>query len=482
MVTGQMSVARNYVYNTVLQITNIIVPFITVPYLSRVLGPEGVGIVAFSGSIVHYFILFGVLGLTLYGNRSIAYVGTNIEERSKVFWELVLLKVATSSLSLVAFYLFLQATSPKNLSVYLVQSTLIIAAALDVSWLFMGMEDFKKTVTRSLFMKMLGTALIFILVKSSEDFALYALIGAGTTLFGQLIMWTYVPKYIEKVSLHSLKFRRHLRGTFRLFIPTVAVEVYVVLDKTMIGLISTDAEVGIYEMSQRLVKMALSLVTSMGVVMIPRMSAVVARRDPDLLNSYAKRSFHFATYGSIFVTTMIMGVIPDFAPMFFGEAFLKTIDVIRTIVPIAVFIAWSNVLGMQLMVPMKLERKLTLSVSLGAMINFPLNLILIPFLGAVGAAISSVVAEFSVTASQLFLMRKEIKISSLFSEFHKHLLSGIAALACMSSIALLPFSSLILVFLELIVGTITYLVMQRLLKTEINTMVIAKLRSFLKRS
>ncbi len=232
MVAGQMSVARNYVYNTILQITNILVPFITVPYLSRVLGPEGVGIVAFSGSIVQYFILFGVLGLTLYGNRSIAYVSASTEERSRVFWELFLLKAATTSLALMAFYLFLQVTNPQNLPVYLVQSILIIAAALDISWLFMGMEDFKKTVTRSLFMRLLGASLIFILVKSSQDFVLYALIGAGTTLVGQLIMWTYVPKYIEKVSFHSLRFRRHLRGTFKLFIPTVAIEVYVVLDKT----------------------------------------------------------------------------------------------------------------------------------------------------------------------------------------------------------------------------------------------------------
>lgn len=475
-----MSVARNYVYNTILQITNILVPFITVPYLSRVLGPEGVGIVAFSGSIVQYFVLFGVLGLTLYGNRSIAYVAKNAEERSKVFWELVFLKTVTTSLALLAFYLFLSIADLENFSVYLVQSILIIAAALDISWLFMGMEDFEKTVTRSLLMKLIGASLIFILVKSSEDFVLYALIGSGTTLFGQLIMWTYVPKYIEKVSFHSLRFRRHLRGTARLFIPTIAIEVYIVLDKTMIGLISTDAEVGIYEMSQRLVKMALSLVTSMGVVMIPRMSAVVARRDKDLLNSYARRSFHFATYGSIFVAAMIIGVTPDFAPLFFGEAFSKTVDVIRIITPIVVFIAWSNVLGMQLMVPMQLERRLTLSVSLGAMTNFPLNLILIPFFGAIGAAISSVVAELLVTTSMIFLMRKEINICSLFSEFHKHLLSGIASLTCMSMISLLHFSSLLMVFLELVIGTLAYFVMQRVLKTKINSLVIGKLRSFFK--
>lgn len=477
-----MSVARNYVYNTVLQITNILVPFITVPYLSRVLGPEGVGIVAFSGSIVQYFILFGVLGLTIYGNRSIAYAGASIEERSRVFWELVLLKFITTSIALLTFYLFVQVTRPENSSVYLVQSLLIIAAAADISWLFMGMEDFKKTVTRSLFMKLLGASLIFILVKSSEDFVLYALIGAGTTLFGQLIMWSYVPKYVKKVSLLSLKIRRHLRGTIKLFIPAAAVEIYVVLDKTMVGLISTDAEVGIYEMSQRLVKMALSLVTSMGIVMIPRMSAVVATRDSNLLNSYARRSFHFATYGSIFVASMVFGIIPEFAPLFFGESFLKTVNVIRTIVPIVVFIAWSNVLGMQLMVPMKLERRLTLSVSLGAIINFPLNLLLIPLLGAIGAAISSVVAEFSVTAAQLFLMRHEVKVSSFFSDSYKHVFSGVAALISVRLVALLPLSSIVLVFLELVCGTSVYLVMQKILKTEINTLVMAKLRLFLKRS
>lgn len=476
-----MSVARNYVYNTILQITNILVPFITVPYVSRILGPEGVGIVAFSGSIVQYFILFGVLGLTLYANRSIAYFGTNIEERSRVFWELVLLKITTTSIALSSFYLFVVVARPENLPVYIAQSVLIIAAAADISWLFMGMEDFKKTVTRSLLMRLLGAGLIFILVKSREDYFLYALIGAGTALIGQLIMWTYVPKYIKKVSLHSLKFFRHLKGTMKLFIPTVAVEVYVVVDKTMVGLISTDAEVGIYEMSQRLVKMALSLVTSMGLVMIPRMSTIVARRDSDLLNSYARRSFHFATYGSVFVASMIFGVIPEFAPIFFGEAFLKTVSVTRIIAPIVVFIAWSNVLGMQLMVPMKLERKLTISVSLGAIINLPLNLLLIPQFGAIGAALSSVVAEFSVTVTQLFLMRREVSINSFFTDFYKHIFSGIAVLISMRLIAFLPFSSIALVFLELVAGVTVYLVMQKRLKTEINTMVMAKLRSFLRR-
>lgn len=476
-----MSVARNYVYNTVLQITNILVPFITVPYLSRVLGPDGIGIVAFSGSVVQYFILFGVLGLTLYGNRSIAYVGTNIEERSKVFWELVILKMTTTSFSLLAFYIFLQVSTPKNLSVYLVQSVLIIAASLDISWLFIGMEDFKRTVTISLFTKLLGASLIFILVRSSEDFVLYALIGAGTALLGQLIMWVHIPKYIGRVSLRSLKFGRHLRGTIKLFIPTVAVEVYVVLDKTMVGLISTEAEVGIYEMSQRLVKVALSLVTSMGIVMIPRISAIVARKDRELLDSYAERSFHFATYGSVFVASMIFGITPEFVPLFFGEAFLKSTDIIRIIVPVVVFIAWSNVLGMQLMVPMKLERRLTLSVSLGAMINFPLNLILIPFMGAVGAAISSVVAEFSVTASQLFLMRKEVHIRNLFSDSWKHLLSGAITLFSARAVALVPLSRSVLIAMELLTGTIVYFAAESALRTEINKSVTARLRSFFRK-
>lgn len=472
-----MSVARNYVYNTVLQITNILVPFITVPYLSRVLGPDGIGIVAFSGSIVQYFILFGVLGLTLYGNRSIAYAGANIEERSRVFWELVILKFITTSTALLAFYLFVQVTSPENSSVYFVQGLLIIAAAADISWLFMGMEDFKKTVTISLFIKLLGASLIFILVKSSEDFVLYALIGAGTTLFGQLIMWAYIPKYIKRITLRSLKFGRHLRGTVKLFIPTIAIEVYVVLDKTMVGLISNAAEVGIYEMSQRLVKIALSLVTSMGVVMIPRISAIVARKDSELLDSYAERSFHFATYGSVFVASMIFGITPEFVPLFFGEAFLKSTDVIRIMVPIVVFIAWSNVLGMQLMVPMKLERRLTLSVSVGAMINFPLNLILIPFLGAIGAAISSVVAEFSVTMSQLFLMRKEVHIKKLFSASWKHVLSGAVALVSVRAVALAPLYRSVLVILELLTGTIVYFIVESVLGTEINKSIAARLRS-----
>jgi O-antigen/teichoic acid export membrane protein len=482
VVKKQMSLAKNYIYNTVLQITNILFPFITLPYISRILGPQGVGTVAFTGSVVQYFILFGVLGLTLYANRAIAYARENTEERNQLFWEIFVFKLITSGIALLLFYVFLAVAKPENLNVYLVQSLLIISAAADISWFFMGLEEFKKTVLRSLLMKSLGVLLIFLFVRSGNDVVLYALIGSGTTLLGQLVLWTYIPRYVQRTKVNLGGIFSHFHKTIKLFIPVVAVEVYVVLDKTMVGLITNEAEVGIYEMSQRLVKMALSLVTSMGIVMVPRMSAVIAKRDNEAVSYYAKRSFQFASYGSFLVASMLIAVIPGFAPVFFGEAFLKTVDVIRVISPIVILIAWSNVLGMQMMVPMGMEKKLTISVTLGAIINFSLNLFLIPLLGATGAAIASVVAEFCVTASQIVMMRKIVNLKSLFSDVWKHFLSAVCAFLAVMSVSFLQIRYIYLLVIEILLGVIVYLMVERILRTDINLLILSRIKIVVRRA
>jgi len=476
-----MSVTKNYIYNTILQITNILVPFITVPYISRVLGPNGVGIVSFTGSIVQYFILFGTLGLTLYGNRAIAYVRDNPVERSKVFWELFFFKLITIGLAISAYIIFIFAFNPEYTNIYLIQGLSLLGAAVDITWLFMGLEDFKKTVLRSLFVKLIGVIVIFSFVRESSDVGMYALASAGSNFVGQLVIWGYVPKYVNYVKVSLKNIFSHFRGTVKLFIPMVAVQVYVVLDKTMIGLITNETEVGIYEMSQRLVKMALSLVTSMGIVMIPKMSSIVAKKDETMFNEYAKKSFDFASYSSIFIAFMLVGITPEFVPLFFGNEFIKTITVIRAIVPIVIFIAWSNVLGMQIMVPTKHEKWLTMSVTAGALVNFPLNLLLIPSMSSIGAAISSAIAEFSVTFVQLLLIRKILSVSQLFYGVWKHFVSGLFAFAVTRAIAYLDISVISIIMLQIIVGTITYISIESILHSEMNTFVLMKAKAIIEK-
>lgn len=470
-----MSVARNYIYNTMLQISNILIPFITIPYITRVLDPQGIGIVSYTNSIVQYFILFATLGMTLYGNRTIAYVRNNKEELNKTFWELFFFKLITTTFSVIAYLAFVSFIRTNYKIVYYIQLINLIAIGLDISYFFMGIEDFKKTSIRSMLIKIISTILIFTLIKKPQDYIYYALISASGNFFGQLILWKYLPKYIKitKISLEKLK--NHLKGTIKLFIPMIAIQIYTVLDKTMIGVLSTKSEVAFYDMSQRLVKVTLTLVTSIGIVMLPKISNLISTNDKEKITYYSKKVFDYITYSSIFIMVMIIITMPTFVPFYFGKNFLKVKDIIMIISPIILFISWSNFFGVQLMVPMKLEKYLTLSVSAAAITNFSLNYFLIPKYQSIGAAISTVIAEFLVTFIQILIIKRYIELKTIFKSIWKHIFSGFLVYVILLQITKFSIKPIKKLILEVFVGLLLYIFIEYLLKSEINSYIISKI-------
>lgn len=201
------SIFTNYIYNLIYQIVVIILPLITTPYLSRVLGAENIGTYGYTLSIVTYFVLFGSLGIAMYGQREIAYVQDDKPNRSKVFWEIIVVRTISLSISLVAFY-FIYVSGEKYQIYYKIFMLEIIATMLDISWFFQGLEEFKKTVGRNLVVRIASTILVFILVKTQDDLAKYIFIYVITTLLGNVSLWFYLPKYIQKVKIKSLDLTR----------------------------------------------------------------------------------------------------------------------------------------------------------------------------------------------------------------------------------------------------------------------------------
>lgn len=476
-----MGIARNYIYNTILTLTNLLVPFITTPYISRVLNPDGIGIVAFTGSIVQYFILFATLGTGLYGAREIASLRNDFEKLKMVFWNIQYAKIFTTAFSYIAFLLFVFLGGTRYQSLYLIQSFLILNCVLDITFLFTGFEEFAKITTRGLIVRIISTGLIFLLIRKPSDYSLYALINVLTTILGNVIMWFYLPKYMKMTKLSFSQIKQHLLGSLKLFVPIAATEVYTVLDKTMVGLLTTEAEVGYYTMSQRLVKMVLSLVTSIGVVMMPRIANLMANQQKEQIQKYSQMVFDFVTYASVISMILIAVTMKDFVPLFFGSKFLKVKDLIVYIVPIILFVSWSNLFGIQIMVPLKKENYLTVSVVVGAIINFTSNLILIPKYQALGAVIGTVVAEFSVTAVQMILVRKLIWLKPLFSEIWKHGLAGIATIFALLPLTKVDMSSVFKILLECLFGIVMYFLMEVLLRSSTNKMIMQKVLSFVKR-
>lgn len=272
------SVAKNYLYNLFYQILIIIVPLFTTPYLSRVLGAESIGIYSYALSITTYFILLGSLGVAMYGQREIAYVQYNKQKRSKIFFEIVSMRFITLAISLLLFYFSFCAKGDYSVY-YRILILEIIANSLDISWFFQGLEEFKKTVVRNTLVKLVSIVCIFTFVKSADDLYKYFLIYVLSTLIGNISMWMYLPKYLKKIKIRELKILQHLKPTVVLFIPQLATQLYTVLDKTMIGSIVSDkSEVGFYEQAQKLVKLLLTIATSLGTVMVPRMASTFASR------------------------------------------------------------------------------------------------------------------------------------------------------------------------------------------------------------
>jgi len=462
-----MSIAKNYIYNVAYQIVVLIIPLITIPYISRVLGSAGVGTNAYTYSIIQYFVLFGTIGISLYGTRAIAYVRDNKEALSHTFWGIFILKIITTLTAYGVFVLFLNMIGEYQ-SIFAFQSIYILAAAVDITWLYMGLEDFKKTVIRNLIVRITGVFLIFIFVKTSSDLWKYVLILSASQLIGHLTLWFYLPSTVSKVKLKWQEIRKHFLPSIQLFIPQIAIQVYVVLNKTMLGYFSNMDEVGFFDNSDKIVKVVLAVVTATGVVMLPRVANTFAKGEMSKVRNYLYQSFDFASYLSFPMMFGLAGIATEFTPWFFGPGFSKTSTLICVISPVIVLIAWSTVLGQQYLMPVGKVNGYTSSVCLGAIVNFTLNLLLIkPFL-SVGTAIATVIAECVVTLVQMYWVRREIGLKTLLAPIWKYFVAGSVMYVLIRSIGILLGYGAITTLIQIVIGAITYFVLLFFLKSEMN--------------
>lgn len=468
----QKSIVKNLVYNIILQFATLIFPLLTLPYVSRILGADGIGVYSYTYSISHYFVLLGTIGLSVYGNRQIAYTRDDKDRMSKTFWSIFILRIITAGLATVVYILiFSHANEYKE--IFIIQSINIVAAMVDITWLYMGLEDFKKTVTRNLAIKVVCVLLIFIFVKKREDLPLYIALNALMILLGNLIMWIYIPKVVHKVKIGIRDIYTHLIPSIKLFIPQIAIQIYVVLDKTMIGLLSNVTEVGYYEQSEKIVKSILAFITSIGTVMLPRMSNLFANGDNEQISKYLNNSLKGVAYFAIPMTMGLSGISFEFVPWFFGENFDNVKYIIPILSPILFFISMSNVMGMQYLLPTNRTKEFTISVTTGALINLLLNLILITKLNTYGACIGTIVAEFSVMVIQYIYLRKEINIKEYIGVLIKYMISGWIMLIIIRCIGFTIGSGIITTIIQIFAGVITYVITLYFLKEKYNTLLFA---------
>ncbi|CYV77088.1 flippase [Streptococcus suis] len=419
-----MKTIKNYIYSSLYQIFLVIVPFLTIPYVSRVLGAELIGINSYTNTIMSYFVLFANLGITIYGNRTIAYYREDINKRSQKFWEIIILKFLVSAIVYGVFLVFVY-FYPQYQFIFMLQSIQIIATAFDISWLFSGLEDFKKTVVRNFLVKTLSVLLIFLFVKTENDLNSYVLITVLATLAGNLTLWTYLKSYIVKVPLNTLRHGEHFLPVFFLFVPQVASTIFVSLNKILLGTLSTMEQTGYFDNADRIVRVLLALVSSISVVIFPQVANAFKNNDSQKVTQLTKLTFDVV---NIIIVPMVVGIISIsdvFSDLFFGPEFQGINIVLSILVLELLFMGYSSVLGSQYLVATGQSRYLSIAVIGGLISSGILSVLLIPSYGAVGAAIASVVGEVTIMIIEVYCLKKQINFISLCSDVPKYFLASL---------------------------------------------------------
>ncbi len=405
----------NYLYNLCYQVLILITPIITMPYVSRVLGDENIGLYNFFNSMVSYFVLFGCVGLNLYGQREIAVCKNKPKRRTRVFLELYIIRIITLTLSMVTYYFLIVKNSTSYSLYYSIFLIELFSSLFDISWFYQGMEEFKVQALRNLIVKVLATVLIFTCVKTEKDLGIYIACTAGANFIGSLSLWLHLPRYLKGTYVTFFGITKHIAPVLFMFVPQIATSLYSHIDKTMIRIFSDYFQVGYYSQAEKIVKIILSVVTSLGAVMLSRIADKYAKGDFESIKFYIQKSFKFLLTIAYPAAFGLMAIATKTIPWFLGDDFKPSAYCTVLIAPIIIFIGISNILGTQYLLPTRRIKEYTVSVSCGLVVNVFMNTILISSWGCFGAAIATCVGEIVVMLVQFFFVRNDFKISILLT-------------------------------------------------------------------
>ena len=419
------SLQKNFLYNVLYQILLVILPLITAPYISRTLGATAVGVYSYTYSVAYYFLLIAMLGIGNHGNRSIAAVRDDRKKLDKTFSSIYSLQVITFSIAILAYAIYLVLFVKDNRLIVLLQLIYVTSGLFDIGWLFFGLEQFKLTVARNTLIKISTVVLMFVFVHKPSDLWKYTLIMSAGTLFSQAYLWLYVKKYVsfEKCSVKEIT--SNIKPVLILFIPVLAYSIYKVMDKIMLGNMSSYDQVGFYNNAEKIINIPMGIITALGTVMLPRMSNIVANGDKKRVDDYIRISAKLVTLLSSAIAFGLMGVSSVLAPVFFGDEFIACGEIIRLLSVTVFFIAWANVIRTQYLIPNKRDSIYLTSTMVGAILNLIINWMLIPKYQANGAAFGTIVAEFSVMLVQMVAVKNELPMRKYIMSYSPILIIGL---------------------------------------------------------
>lgn len=407
----QKSLKVNFIMNALLTMSSLLFPLITFPYVSRVLLPAGTGRVSFANSVVTYFVMISQLGIPTYGIRACAVVRDNQDKLKKTVYELFIINTVMSILAYVVFFVALF-TVPRLRSdkvLFLITSSLILFNTIGVEWLYKALEQYTYIAVRSIIFKFIALIAMFALVHNEGDYIIYGAISIFAASASNVFNFVRLRKIIGKGKVTGLDFKVHLKPVFTFFIISCATTIYTNLDNVMLGFIKDDTEVGYYNAATKIKNILVSIVTSLGTVLLPRASYYVEREMWDEFYRLSRKAIKFVFLAATSMMVYFMMFAREGVLFLSGSAFEGAVVPMIIVMPTLLFIGLTNIMGIQMLIPMGMENAVMISTFAGAIVDLILNFIFIPKLGSSGAAIGTLVAELVVLIVQLIYLRKDIK-------------------------------------------------------------------------
>lgn len=460
----QENLKINVVFNILSQVILYITPLVIAPYISRTLGPTGVGEYSFAYSIIYYFNIFIIFGFNSYGTKQIASVRDNSDERNKSFWGiicarfLIFIPVSILYVLLVITGVFNEVSST---AVLLALIPVLISSAMDVSFLLQGVEKFRVISLIQVVINITYMAMILLFVKSYNDLIFYTIFKSCIGVCTAFLQIFFVAKYVSKPIIKKDSVVISLKESSLFFLPTVIMTINPILDQTMLGALASVEEIAYYEQIYKIISLVNMLVGAIAPVMLSRISYLYASGDFNECRKKIGQAMHLAYFLIIPAMVGLICIARHFVPAYFGLEFTPAINVMYILAISVMFSPISSIIISSYYYPTHRVKLVTMLMAVSIALNTIANIFAIKYLGAVGAALTT--TTLAVLAHILYVLFswKNIDYISVYKSTWKIVISsilmavGITVVDCFLMPLITP-NEIIITIIEIVVGAGLY--------------------------
>lgn len=399
--------ARGLVATSIWQLSNYAIPLLTFPYLARVLGVEGFGLIGLAVAIIGYALMITDWSFGYTATQAVAQNKKSPKTISQIIWDVTFAKAALGAICSLAVIVCAQVV-PESLRCVLMAALLnILGAVLSVDWVLRGMGQFARFATTSVLGRLAAIPMIYLLVQGPDDAAMAVIVSAMGGLLSVLLGWAALVKLevAGRMALRPSAIWKFLADGRHVFSSVAATSFYTNSIAVALGYVSSAHQVGLYAGADRIKRPVHSLLSPISLVFFPRMSDI-SQSDPPKAVQLAKRLLVVQGGLALMLSILLTLAAPLLVRILLGPAFGEVVPILMVQAWLIFFIGLSNVTAAMIMIPFGMKRELTYCIYTGAILGLALVFPLSYYGGAFGASLAALIAEIGVTVSSFILLMR----------------------------------------------------------------------------